>query len=130
MLPHRLVIMIYSHQELHINSTNILISSADNKGQLRTPSLTNNNSSKSNIEALCCVEISEITWCKPCFLVTDRISVTSEREQQKKHFDPNESLYDHSKYHNGQQYVLYYFTVVKNKQNRYHNSRLFLIIAQ
>ena len=53
--------MIYSHQEMHIKSTNISISSADNKGQLRTSSLTNNNSSKSNTEALCCVEISQLT---------------------------------------------------------------------
>jgi len=52
-----LIIIIYSHQEMHIKSTNISISSADNKWQLRTPSLTNNNSSKSNTEALCCVEI-------------------------------------------------------------------------
>jgi len=40
---------------------NIPISSADNKEQLRTPSLTNNNSSKNNTEALCCVEICELT---------------------------------------------------------------------
>ena len=39
-----IIIMIYSHQEMHIKSTNISISSADNKGQLRTTSLTNNNS--------------------------------------------------------------------------------------
>jgi len=43
-----IIIIIYSHQEMHIKSTNILISSADNKGQLWTPSLTNNNSSKNN----------------------------------------------------------------------------------
>ena len=30
------------------------MSSADIKGQLRTPFLTNNNSSKNNTEALCC----------------------------------------------------------------------------
>jgi len=47
--------------KMHIKSTNISISSADNKGQLRTPSLTNNNSSKNNTEALCCVEICELT---------------------------------------------------------------------
>jgi len=51
-----IIIMIYSHQEMHIKSTNISLSSADNKEQLRTPSLTNNNSSKSNIEVLCRVE--------------------------------------------------------------------------
>jgi len=41
-----IIIIIYSRQEMHIKSTNISTSSADNKGQLRTPSLTNNNSSK------------------------------------------------------------------------------------
>jgi len=56
-----IIIMIYSHQIMHIKSTKISISSADNKGQLRTASLTNNNSSKSNTEALCCVEICELT---------------------------------------------------------------------
>jgi len=35
-----IIIMIYSHQEMHIKSTNIPISSADNKGR---PSLTHNN---------------------------------------------------------------------------------------
>jgi len=49
-------------QEMHIKSTNYSISSTGNKGQLRTTlSLTNNNSSKSNTEALCCVEICELT---------------------------------------------------------------------
>jgi len=38
---------------MRIKLTNISISSADNKGQLRTRSLTNNNSSKNNTEALC-----------------------------------------------------------------------------
>jgi len=52
-----LITIISSHQEMHIKSTNISISSANNKWQPRTPSLTNNNSSKSNTEALCCVEI-------------------------------------------------------------------------
>ena len=49
-----IIIMINSQQETHLGlkSTNISISSADNKGQLRTPSQTNNNSSKSNTEAL------------------------------------------------------------------------------
>jgi len=42
---------------MNIKSTNISISSADKKGQLRTLSLANNNSSSSNTEALCCVEI-------------------------------------------------------------------------
>ena len=56
-----IIIMIYSHQIMHIKSTKISISSADNKGQLRTASLTKNNSSKSNTEALCCVEICELT---------------------------------------------------------------------
>jgi len=37
---------------MHIKSTNISMSSADNKGQLRTASLTNNNSSKSSTGAL------------------------------------------------------------------------------
>ena len=55
------IIIIYSHQEMHIKSRNISMASADNKGQLRTPSLTNNNSSKNNTEALCCVEICELT---------------------------------------------------------------------
>jgi len=59
-----------------IKSTNISISFADNKGgQLNTPSLTNNNSSKSN--TLCCVEICELTQCEIMCLVTDRMSVTS-----------------------------------------------------
>ena len=42
---------------MHIKPRNIAMSSADNKGkgQLRTRSLANNNSSKSNTEALCCV---------------------------------------------------------------------------
>ena len=53
--------MIYSHQQVRIKSTNISVSSADNKGQLRTRSLTDNNSSESNTEALCCVEICELT---------------------------------------------------------------------
>jgi len=35
------------------------MSPGDNKGQLRTRSLTNNNSSKNNTEALCCVEMCE-----------------------------------------------------------------------
>ena len=49
-------------QEMHIKSTNNSISSTDNKGQLRTTlSLTDNNSSRSNTEALCCVEICELT---------------------------------------------------------------------
>ena len=34
----------------------------DNEGQLRTPSLTNNNSSKNNTEAVCCVEVCELTF--------------------------------------------------------------------
>jgi len=55
-----IIIMTYSHQEMHIKSTNISVSSADNKRQLRTASLTNNNSSESNTEALCCVEICEL----------------------------------------------------------------------
>jgi len=40
--------MIYLHQEIHIKSTDISVSSADKKGQLRTASLTNSNSSKGN----------------------------------------------------------------------------------
>jgi len=59
---------------MHIKSTNISISSVDNKGQLRTSSLTNNNSSKNNTEALCCVEICELAQCETMCLVTDRIS--------------------------------------------------------
>jgi len=56
-----IIISIYLHQEMHIKSTNISVSSADNKGQPRTRSLRNNNSSKSNTEALHCVEICELT---------------------------------------------------------------------
>jgi len=59
----RYYVVVYSHQEMQIESTNISISSADSKGQLRTPSLTNNNSSKSNTEALCCVEMCELQLC-------------------------------------------------------------------
>jgi len=36
-----IIIMINSQQETHLKSTNISISSADNKGQLRIPSLAN-----------------------------------------------------------------------------------------
>jgi len=60
-LPLCIIIMIYSHQQVRIKSTNISVSSADKKGQLRTRSLTDNNSSRSNTEALCCVEIGELT---------------------------------------------------------------------
>jgi len=35
-----IIIMIYLHQEMHIKATNISMLSADNKGQLRAPSLT------------------------------------------------------------------------------------------
>jgi len=35
---------------MHIKSTNISMSSAANEGQLKTPSLTNNNSSKNNTD--------------------------------------------------------------------------------
>jgi len=31
-----IIIVIYSHQEMHMKSTNISMSSGDNKGQLRT----------------------------------------------------------------------------------------------
>jgi len=47
-----IILMIYSHQEMHAKLTNMSMSSADNKGQLRTRSLTNNNSSRNNTEAL------------------------------------------------------------------------------
>ena len=40
--------MIYSHQEMHIKSANISTASANNKGQLITRSLTNNNPSRSS----------------------------------------------------------------------------------
>ena len=36
-----IIIMINSQQETHLKSTNISISPADNKGQLRIPSLAN-----------------------------------------------------------------------------------------
>ena len=44
-----IIIIIYSHQEMYIKSTIISISSADNKGQLRTLSLTNSISIKATL---------------------------------------------------------------------------------
>ena len=57
-----IIITVYLHQEMNTKSTNISISSADKKGQLRRTFLTTKkNSSISNTEALCCVEIGELT---------------------------------------------------------------------
>ena len=57
-----IIITVYLHQEMNTKSTNISISPADKKGQLRRTFLTTKkNSSISNTEALCCVEIGELT---------------------------------------------------------------------
>jgi len=55
---HYYYLFIYSHQKMHIKSTNVSISSANNKGQLRTRSLANNNSSKKHWGFLLCGD----TW--------------------------------------------------------------------
>ena len=51
-----ITIMTYSHQKMHIKSRNISISFADKTGQLTTPSLTNNNSSKQSSKNNACFE--------------------------------------------------------------------------
>jgi len=56
-----IIVIIYSYQKNAYKINKHINIVCRNKGQLRTRSLTNNNSSKSNTEALCCVEICELT---------------------------------------------------------------------
>ena len=56
-----IIIMIYSHQDVHIKSTSSLISRDDSKEELKLPSLMNSSSSKSSIDALSCGEICNET---------------------------------------------------------------------
>jgi len=83
-----LLLLFNSHQEIQIKSINSSLSCDDNREQLKTPSLTNSNSNKSNNEALSWVEICESALCETTFLVADRMSVTAYREQQKKALRP------------------------------------------
>ena len=76
---------------MRIKSTNISMSSADSKGQLRTRSLTNSNSSRSNTEALCCVEICSGVLLKmekravekglkvPCLFMITEVSIRCQK---------------------------------------------------